>query len=95
MGYIIFALIAMGVLLGFSYVVVYGCLFIVWLISLFFDRDERRKQREETERSTEMFHQMTEELKDQNEAMRQQIERKKIENQQKREEIARQQNKDQ
>lgn len=95
MGYIIFALIAMGVLLGFSYVVVYGCLFIVWLISLFFDCDERRKQREETERSTEMFHQITEELKAQNEAMRQQIERKKIENQQKREEIAREQNKDQ
>lgn len=95
MGYIIVALLAMGVFLGFGYVIVYGCLFIVWLISLFFDRDERRRANEETKRSTERFRQMTQQLKAENEEMRQKTELLKAENQRKREEIARSQNKNQ
>ena len=93
MGYIIVALLAMGVFLGFGYVLVYGCLFIIWLISLFFDRDERRRANEETKRSTERFRQMTEQIRVQNEEMRQRTEQLKAENQRKREEIARSQNK--
>ncbi|WP_053791395.1 hypothetical protein [Apilactobacillus kunkeei] len=95
MGYIIVALLAMGVFLGFGYILVYGCLFIVWLISLFFDRDERRRSNEETERSTEMFRRMTEQTRAQNEEMRQRLEQLRAENQRKQEEIARSQNKNQ
>ena len=93
MGYIIVALLAMGIFLGFGYMIVYGCLFIIWLISLFFDRDERRRANEETKRSTERFRQMTEQIRVQNEEMRQRTEQLKAENQRKREEIARSQNK--
>ncbi|MFY1048924.1 MULTISPECIES: hypothetical protein [Apilactobacillus] len=95
MGYIIVALLAMGIFLGFGYMIVYGCLFIIWLISLFFDRDERRRANEETKRSTERFRQMTEQIRVQNEEMRQRTEQLKAENQRKREEIARSQNKNQ
>ena len=93
MGYIIVALLAMGIFLGFGYMIVYGCLFIIWLISLFFDRDERRRANEETKRSTERFRQMTEQIRVQNEEMCQRTEQLKAENQRKREEIARSQNK--
>lgn len=93
MGYIIVALLAMGIFLGFGYMIVYGCLFIIWLISLFFDSDERRRANEETKRSTERFRQMTEQIRVQNEEMRQRTEQLKAENQRKREEIARSQNK--
>lgn len=94
MVYLIVGFVSMFVLLGLSYAIFYAGLFIIWLISLFFDRDERRKANEETERRTEMFRQMTLQTKAQNEAMRQQIERKKIENQRKQEEFVRNQNKD-
>ena len=93
MGYIIVALISMGLFLGFGYVIVYGALFIIWLISLFFDRDERKRAHEEAKRDNEMYQRMISELQAENEVIRQRTEELKAENQRKREEIARNQNK--
>lgn len=92
MGYLIVALLATGIFLGFGYVIVYGGLFIVWLISLFFDRDERRRANEEAHRNNEMYQRIISNLQAENEEIRQKTEELKAENQRKREAIARGQN---
>lgn len=77
MGLIIFAIVLMFVLVGIGFAIVFTCLFIAWLFSLYFDRDERKRARREMDLETQKTEQMVNRLKAQNQAMREQINRRK------------------
>ncbi|TMT01509.1 hypothetical protein FD688_01460 [Apilactobacillus kunkeei] len=74
---LIIGIVSMFVLLGLGFVVVYTCLFIVWLISFFFDRDERKQGAQEMEAHTQQTMQMVNQLKSENQAMSEKINGKK------------------
>lgn len=80
---LIIGIVSMFVLLGLGFAVVYTCLFIVWLISFFFDRDERKKGSQAMEAHTQQTMQMVNQLKAENEAMREEISRRQSKTQNK------------
>lgn len=80
MGLIIFSIVLMFVLLGIGFAIVLTCLFVAWLFSLYFDRDERKRASREMDLQTQQTEQMVNRLKAQNQQMREQIARREQEN---------------
>lgn len=80
MGLIIFAIVLMFVLVGIGFAIVFTCLFVAWLFSLYFDRDERKRASREMDLQTQQTEQMVNRLKAQNQQMREQIARREQEN---------------
>lgn len=80
MGLLIFAIVLMFVLVGIGFAIVFTCLFVAWLFSLYFDRDERKRASREMDLQTQQTEQMVNRLKAQNQQMREQIARREQEN---------------